>query len=509
MMLDSTARRKAFRIAQALTVVAAGRVAYLFARYVPGAGVPRFEVENAATILGVLALVTVVLGGTPGRFEARADAGARAEVLAWCVAAVALYWPSITIGFLSDDFVLASRAARGEFGAVSADLFRPLPLVAWSLLLKIGAGAAGLHLLNAIMHGATAFLTRRLAVAFVAPRLAIAAGLLVLTFPASPEAVSWCAGVFDVSATMLCLLTVLVSRRYAAGDRMVDRVGLFACAAFALLSKETAAVVPLLVGLDAWMRRRLSKRLAIDLSVLAGVLAAVGALRLLHASSMVKRPMTKYVLQRWFFGSAGALLVPWHVDVLRTLPWIALLTVGVTLAMAVAFILTPQPADRVRALVGSASWALAATLPTVTFFFVAPDLQGGRYVYLAAIGWALTVAAFAEGLRHRVPRRLDLVAVATMVICGAIGVRVQQMPWTRAGQLAKTVQRAAADDPRLRGCDAVALADLPDNVDGAYVFKNGVDEAFAAMGFVVRSDATPSCRFAWDAGRRAFDRRAP
>ena len=37
------------------------------------------------------------------------------------------------------------------------------------------------------------------------------------------------------------------------------------------------------------------------------------------------------------------------------------------------------------------------TLPTVSFFFVAPDLQGARYLYLPVVGYALLLTVMVGG----------------------------------------------------------------------------------------------------------------
>src|SRR4029077_20848654 len=137
--------------------------------------------------------------------------------LLWCAAALALYSSSLFLGLLSDDFVLAARARAWQLGPIHSDLFRPAPLLVWAILLTAGGGPTALHLFNVLVHGTVAFLTTRLTGGWrLSPLLAIAAGSGVLTFPASVEAVMWCAGVFDLTTTLFCVAAVLAARRYTA-----------------------------------------------------------------------------------------------------------------------------------------------------------------------------------------------------------------------------------------------------------------------------------------------------
>src|SRR2546422_9837100 len=53
--------------------------------------------------------------------------------------------------------------------------------------------------------------------------------------------------------------------------------------------------------------------------------------------------------------------------------------------------------------------------------------------------------------------------------------------WEQAAAQRDRIERAAKDDPRVAACDPVALQDLPDNVSGVHLFRNGVTEASREM----------------------------
>lgn len=477
----------------------------MFGLYASGAsGTQRHHVESAVVAFVVVGFLLLLTGQPVGTTERPPQSsGTRWEWVFWCGSAVLLYWPSLSVGLLSDDFVLADRAQRGEFGVVSPEFFRPLPLLAWSAVLSV-AGPAGLHLLNIVGHGFVAFLASRVAEPFLRSRYrAWAAGLVVLAFPASVEAVAWSSGVFDVAATLFVLAAVLVSRQYSTAPHGRVRVAMISCAALALLSKETAAVLPAIVALDAWARRHWPRALRVDLAGLSIAVVGFSGLRVFLASEVVHQPLSRYVLQRWAFGTLGGLSVPWHVEFNARWPWIPIASVIAVLALATAFFVGRVGSDRVRAAVAVSAWVLLGTLPTLPFFFVAADLQGSRYLYLPAVGYAilLSIMAAADGT---LSRRCGVATLVVVILSGLLGTRLHQEFWRDAATTRDLVLESARHDRRLQTCRTVAIGRLPDVVEGAYVFRNGADLAFGRVGLTLSANPPDGCRFDWDQKRQTL-----
>jgi hypothetical protein len=496
----------------ALVVGAAARTAWLTVSYLLARrGAMRFQVESAATAFVVLAFVFAWLRREQRRPVDRArDAGPILTVIVWFLLALALYGRMLFTGFLSDDYVLVERAWRWHIGAVSTELFRPLPLTLWAVLLHTGAGAVSLHVVNISLHGVNAFLVTRLVGRWLAGRApALLAGALFLTSPLGPEAVVWCSGVFDVLATSLVLACVLVSRGYDASANVARRSAFIALGLCALFSKETAAVAGVLVLVDAWLRRSRARALVVDAAVLMGIAAVFGVTRI-AASNLVRQPLTRYTVQRFLFGEFGSLAVPWHVRVIQSTPLLPIVTVCIVIGLSVTFALTRGGRERTRVVVAAIAWIVAGGAPVATLFFVAPDLQGSRYLYLPAVGWVALLVALAgeptgdhDGLFIS---RAASIALAALIVAGAGGVWFHQEPWRRAAALRNQVEAAARADTRLAACPAVRLRDLPDSVDGAYVFRNGAIEAFARDVHVTATlDEVPEeCALRWSAAAGAF-----
>ncbi len=211
--------------------------AYYFHRW----GIARHHLET-----GWMWLVAVLLIyglSTRGSSVAPVHAVQRLDPLMVCafvVAAGVLYFPAVSVGFLSDDYVLARLAAQNEFLGGSWEFFRPLPVLCFKLA---GAHPVVLHSAIIMLHGANAALVAALAAAAgQSPAAAVVAGALFLTFPAHAEAVAWCSGLQDV------LMTTGVLTAVALANAARERLALPALAG-ALLSKETAVVAPALLWL--------------------------------------------------------------------------------------------------------------------------------------------------------------------------------------------------------------------------------------------------------------------
>jgi hypothetical protein len=163
-----------------------------------------------------------------------------------------------------------------------------------------------------------------------------------------------------------------------------------------------------------------------------------------------------------------------------------------------------------RTIAGAAGWILIAIVPVFPIVMVLPDLQGSRYLYLATVGWAVLVVTLTRFVEQRLVRRIMLFAIVGLLFLSATAVRLEVTAWKEAALVRDRVLHALRTDKRLESCSSVTLEALPDNVRGAYVFRNGAAEAVSAE---LRTGVVPSagaeCTFTWNAAAGAFDRRQP
>ena len=152
-------------------------------------------------------------------------------------------------------------------GNASSNYYRPAMHTIYALEVRLfGFEPWGFHLVNVLLHAAVSALvvllvsrlvsdlrTREAFPAFLSP--ALAAGLLFATHPVHTEAVAWVASLPELSFTLFGLLSFLAFiRSEGTWNRWVwISVGLFFAST---LCKETALVLPALLGLYELLRRR-------------------------------------------------------------------------------------------------------------------------------------------------------------------------------------------------------------------------------------------------------------
>ena len=227
------------------------------------------------------------------------------------LAALVVYLPSLSGGFLSDDYSLlhffygvdaretAARVARTFVSGVGppSNQYRPLTMASFAAnTLLNGADSPAWRLVNVGLHAANAALIAVLSWQLAGPttrsahRAAIVAGLAFAWFAPSAEAVAWIAARFDGMALFWMLTAVCA---FMASRAWWDRFGVMSLAASALafMSKESAAIGPLLIAALAWARRPTDEGYA------RGVVRALGDIW-----PWVAIGIGYFVYRMWIFG---------------------------------------------------------------------------------------------------------------------------------------------------------------------------------------------------------------
>jgi hypothetical protein len=216
-------------------------------------------------------------------------------VLAPFVACALIYLP-LRGALLSDDYAvlaavsdwscrrggLSRRLFQVSFRAGFAELYyRPLSMASFGANFALsGAYPPAWRLTNLILHllsGALVFsIVRRFSTGDARGWSTVGAGIVAavfLLFPTSPEAVAWVSGRYDVLALLFMLATLAFFQRARTSH---DGWGVAALlmAACALASKESAALLPVLVLAVAIARRAAGSPAAPPGIFLLGVLDA-------------------------------------------------------------------------------------------------------------------------------------------------------------------------------------------------------------------------------------------
>jgi hypothetical protein len=341
-----------------------------------------------------------------------------------------------------------------------------------------------------VLHASNSALTGRIGATWLGSRAGIGAGALFAMFPASVEAVAWNAGIFDLASTTCALGAVAIAQAAYATTARAWAIG--AIVAAGLLSKETAVAIPALVLLVAIPVEapRLRTPLA-QLGIASGVALLYLLLRAALTSEMAGHlqhlPADRRAWKDLIVRPFSALAVPMRSDLgMPVSAYIAGLLVLVLLAVAVVHMnrveSTPQNRGRVSAVwfVGMA-WVGLSTLPLLLSFYVAPTLEGSRYLYLPAAGWALALASALVPSDLRWMRPVGWVAVALLLAIFAGRIMQERDMWLEAARVRDVLLTDAARLARQMSCRSLEVENPPDNVRGVFVFRQGLPQALAPL----------------------------
>ncbi len=393
--------------------------------------------------------------------------------------AVAVYLPGLPGEFVYDDGRLivqndglkrpfdARRALLRDYYASDFDrmglgYYRPVAVLSVELDYRRGGGAAlPFHLTNATVHAGVSLLVLALGLVLFegAVGAAAAGAILFALHPAHAESVAFISGRVDPLMALFGLAAIVLHLRGARSARPWPfRAGAGVAWLLALLSKEMAATIPLLVLLlesarEGWPRgNNLAARAAryVPYAGAAAVYTAMrvaGLGRLLGAADASTAPslLRPFVV----LGSYLAWLVvpPWGLH-LEPPPVEgakgALAVLAVAGALAAAVLLWRAGRKVEGALVG---WCLVSLLPVAQLRPIETTLSE-RFLYLPSAGAVLLLAAL---LLPRENRRLRAAGAAALALLGAYyaGLLLHRVPLWR-NELALWTAKAAEEPSSLK-----------------------------------------------------------
>lgn len=446
--------------------------------------------------------------------------------LLFLTAGVVLFAPILGAFFLSDDFTLLEAIKHGGPLGIwwrGANFFRPL--VAASLYLDYrlyGLHPLGFHLTNVLLHSGCAFFVYRIAAALSLDRLtALLAGVAFLALPAHSESVSWISGRTDLLASFFALAALDVWMRRAGRP---SRLFLSLALSFVgLCAKESVITLCAIVFFWDWLLARPATAAGPRPHRMLGVAAFLTA-------GGVYLGVRRAVLGKWLGGYGAAVhfkpdllqvavnlvlfpvraiaapipvsLLPrdasttgvqhavmqslrHHLPLWALLP---LLFVAAAAGLGVLWQVLRQVRERLdRPQLLTLGFLLAAAylalLPVLSLSVSLLGSEGERFLYFPSAFLVIAVVALLRfGLRGAATQRLAL-ALLQVFYVAMLG--YSNHNWHKAGALSERIitqlQQEPAEPPLL-------LTNLPDNIGGAFVLRNGVEAAlrlFAAAPPVV------------------------
>jgi len=428
--------------------------------------------------------------------------------------ALVFFLPALAAWFTGEDFSFILPAATGKpFYQTWQNLFyRPLPNLLWQFDYAVwGLSAPGYHLTNLIIHAANAGLVGWLVRKYLKSEYAglVAAVLFALT-PVHTEPVIWLAGRPDLLATFFGLLALVLTLHFAETKKAWIYGAALAVFGAAIFSKESVAGIPfILVGFDlinnGWPR---SAKNWLNLVIRYLPFFVVEAIYWLIRVAVLGTLGS--------YGNGGWLNVPWNMTVgiwhpllfpfnFDSAGWlVGGLLSGLLLVFYGWLILPLLKKFALKRIIKPLALPLLVVYggmaPALTLVPVGLDLSQARLLYLPSAGfcWVLALlirlrlqpignqAVGTGETRPKTPKVSRSTAfknekVFFILIPGLIyvtGLFLAFSPWLEAGSEARATfeQLQQAGLPFQPG-DYIYYEGLPDSYQGAYIWRNGLDEA--------------------------------
>jgi hypothetical protein len=402
------------------------------------------------------------------------------------MAALAVYLPALSVGYLSDDWGFVYQAEQYGWSAFGHNFndpfFIPFSHVIGLFFYQLFQGNAVLfHGLQLVVHGAIAFQLFRLITQLAGRekwQFAVLAGIIFVVFPFQTEAVVWLAAKSYGYALFIMLLSIRAYIHYIKTSNRWFMV-LFGLGTFvAIHCKELGYLTPIFAYLLArWTFPNSSQKLLIQVAIV------------IFGASLLLRFM---VLGAWIGGYGETVHLPTFTTwVVHLGVWLLKLLAGTRLWMgeSIQFVIGIGIyvslfllALRIKFLPHLGWRALlllvVALLPILPLEITAyKSVEAERYGYVAAL---VVAVIWAYVITHSKLTKKWLLAGVLIIISG-VSVQVDILKYQQANRIATsyldqlTVMLDSKDSH-------ILLLNIPDNFEGAYVLRNGIVPYLALQG---------------------------
>jgi tetratricopeptide (TPR) repeat protein len=362
--------------------------------------------------------------------------------------------------------------------------YRPLLNVLFTMNYALfGTTPWGWHLVNTLIHAiVTALSFLVLSELTGRKRLALIAATLFAVNPVHAESIAWVSGITDPLMTMFLLSAFYFYIKYRRGGHRYTIALALALCLFALLSKETAAAMVLIVAYCevAYFEgpMDLRKRLLLATKATALVMVPYAVYFLLRSLALGTPTLSGEAMNPLGYALRtiplavvkyiGLLLVPvgysfqHYTSLVDSLTSVQFIVPFLGLAAIIVGVLM----SRSRVLAFAVAWFAIWLAPTLAVLrqYEPESLVQERYLYLPSIGFCLSIALGIEWLVGRKrfgvfsTRAAAALAVSLVVLWSAVSVR-QHRVWRNTITLYQNCVAVDPDSPAARSALAVAYSD--------------------------------------------------
>jgi len=421
----------------------------------------------------------------------------------------AYYW-TLTGYFLSDDFEFLNLFNKSNFFEfkIFFDYFKKFgfvrPLSLFSLYadyLIWNLNSVGPHLTSLFIHIFNSFLVFLIFYFLLKEQyLSMLIALLFSIYPLHLESVAWISGRFDILCTFFYLSSILfflIAQKKASPLSSIYFLSLVAFI-FALFSKEMAITLPIAILLfdlffipkSSGNKYKLKMHFPFWLILLfyfllrivllgniAGYSHPEGKFILLQGNIIYN---LKHLLLRPF----GPLFVPLNESLFTHY---TIIKKGILLILTMLIFFCPfrRKLD-FKPLIFGLLFIFIAVLPLFKILYISKTLEGSRFLYLSSIGACMIIASLIKVNpfgKEKVRRTINLI-IPIFVLIFFLGVIIgNSNSWIKASEISKKISYQAMEKIQdIKSKKVIYAVNLPDNYNGAYIFRNGFSSSLDLLG---------------------------
>jgi hypothetical protein len=418
------------------------------------------------------------------------------QVLVYCLGSLVLFAPTLGRTFASDDFEVIWRVAKGDFR--TPGFFRPLS--DWTLYFNYWLGGFrpwGYYAFNILIHGINSYLVFLLCDRLRWPgddrerhRFAWLASLLFLVYPFHSEGIDWILGRGASMAVLFGLGALILAADCRRGYLVWAAVLYF----MGMMAYETDVVVPALCAVILWMRGARRREIIRWVGVLWVVLLVQLVMRGILSGGIWGEYERAFLGMGWRQYSGNIIRVGMRLLVppMENGGWVGVIVVSGAGVLVVWLWLRSVIADGMRRQVVMADGMrrqgerrmVGGLLLMLAFASIFPVLvsvstrttESDRLLYFPSVFLCCLLGC---GLVRLVRRRVWrwLLAVTGFVYM-VFFLEKANRNWTAASEITRDIVRAVAEPVRGK----IYLINLPDEKDGAYIFRLGFPQALLMAG---------------------------
>lgn len=415
------------------------------------------------------------------------DAPTVGAVMLLSIAAVGgsflLYGHVLDLSFFSEDFSFVQRAGVGQQEGPTG-FFRPLLDRSITLCYVLfGDAPGGYRAFNVLVHGMTCAVLMLFTERLPGRRpllMAIIAGSLFLCYPYHNEVVIWIVGRGASMATLFTLvfLWLLLARLPAIHENWLTSTSLF----IGLLAYESALLMPLLALPVLWMRRTPTHRSVALLTSWLGIIGLYFLMRSIwtdvivneYGSSMLGHRPSTYLTN--IPKVVGRLFLPPNEDqhVQKILFSMLIVCFGMIGARFKNAIRADQDTHKqvimlILMILVACSLGFIGGVSTRTS-------ESERFLYMPSAFLCVLLAL----LIHRMLERRHAAISLSILLSGSlVGLHHSTLNWISASRIIRSCIATIPDAPKGH---RLLIVDLPGELAGAFMFRNGFHDAMLLAG---------------------------